>query len=452
MTGCRWERVFAMAEARAGRRQPRPARAAAAARWVAYHWPFSSAGSLLLALLVPLIIQGLAGRNPYALAIGLVALLALLMLSIAGRIQANARADLPVQWDSTRPVYARTGGCEQRIECARAPMAPFFRLHADLRGSLRAGERARLGILQEVSSRDGQSLPLLLDFPVSGLLELTARLSVKDLFGLSRARFGPDHVRTMVVQPPPFPDIRPAPLRAIHGEEDTSRHSQSDEERYFMREYVPGDRFRDINWKSSSRLQELVTRISPVTQEKTQVVQVEFRPYTGGSRDCLDTVVHIDFLKSWLLTFLRRQKRDNPKYRFRVLTGRGVFELDSEDDIEGFGQDLALMSGQGDPGSDAGREDGGEVFVFSTPFDRMLPQALAFYRKAEVWLCRTVTAEAGAAGTAAAVQVPFGAWVLGGRSPLFPGRWVLARRRDAAQLVSVSRTRRQELPLAVRLV
>ncbi len=413
---------------------------------------------------MPLLIRGLAARNPYALAIGLVALIALLLLSIAGRIQANARADLPVQWDSTRPVYARSSGCEQRIECARAPMAPFFRLHADLAGRLRVGEQAGLAVLQEVSSRDGSVLPLVLDFPVSGLLELTARLSVKDLFGLTRARFGADHARSMVVQPAPFPDIRPAPLRAIQGEEDTSRHTQSDEERYFMREYVPGDRFRDINWKSSSRLQELVTRISPVTQEKSQVVQVEFRHFRGGRRDSLDAVVHIDFLKSWLLTFLRRQKRDNPRYTFRVLTGRGVFELETEDDIERFGQDLALLHGQGDPTSDAGREDGGEVYIFSTPFDAMLPQALAFYRKAQVWLCRTVTAAAGGpagspagrpagapAGGLEPIRVPFAAWILGGRAPLFPGLWVLARRRGKSGAVALPQPRRQDLPLAVEL-
>ncbi len=438
-----------MAETRVDRQRLHFPRSAAV-RWLAYRWPLSAAGSLLVALLIPLIVQGLGARNPYALAIGLFGLLTLLLLSIAGRIQANARADLPVQWDSTRPVYARSGACEQRIECARAPMAPFFRMHADLRGSLRVGERARLGVVEEISSRDGSTLPLQLEFPVSGLLELTARLAVKDLFGLTRSRFGADHARSMVVQPAPFPDIKPTPLRAIQGEEETSRHTQSDEERYFMREYAPGDRFRDINWKSSSRLQELVTRISPVTQEKTQVVQVEFRHYIGGSRDSLDTVVHLDFLKSWLLTFLRRQKRDNPKYAFRVLTGRGVFELDSEDDIERFGQDLALIRGQGDPGSDAGRDDGGEVFVFSTPFDRYLPQALSFYRKAQVWLCRTVTPE-GRDGAKDAVQVPFGAWVLGGRSPLFPGPWVLLRRRERSGPVALPRPRRQELPLAVAL-
>jgi hypothetical protein len=417
-------------------------------RWLAYRWPFSSAGSLLLAALVPLVAGGLAGRNPYALAVGLVALLALMLLAIAGGIQARARMDMPVQWDSTRPVYARTAGCEQHIECGRAPLAPFFRLHADLGGTLKAGEHARFLVLQEVSSRDGQNLPMVLDFPVSGLLELTARLSVKDLFGLTRSRFGVDHQRSLIVQPAPFPEVKPTPVRAVQGDEETSRHTQSDEERYYMREYVPGDRFRDINWKSSSRLRELVTRISPVTQEKTQVVQVEFRHYIGGRRDSLDSVVHIDFIKSWLLTFLRRQKRDNPKYSFRVLTGRGVFELDSEDDIERFGQDLALLHGQGDPGSDVGRDDGGQVFLFSTPFDAMLPQALSFYRKAQVWVCRTVTPQAKVTGT---VRVPFVSWVTGAKSPMFPGAWAIARRKETSAPVNVPAARKQELPLMVEL-
>ena len=451
-------------------------------RWVRHYYPLTLGGSLLLLLILPVLVNSLRVTNPFGLVLSLVAVLALTALAVMGRIQANAYDDLGIQWDSSRPIYARVVGCVHRVETAGRRLLPFFRVHLDLTARLRVGRNAWIYLYHEYSSKDGRSLEIPWDLPLSGLLTATSRLAIKDLFGLSRARFDEPHVRTLVVQPAPFPDVKPAPIAAIHGEEDSSRHTQADEERYFMREYAAGDRFRDINWKASSRLAELVTRISPLTQEKTQLVQLEFRHFAAERRDSLEAIVHLDYLKSWLITFLRRQKRDNPRFRFRVITGVAVHELAEEGDVERFGQELAVLFMQPDPGVDTGREDGGEVFLFSTPFDTTVGRALAFYRRARVRLYRTVDGSiaaptpsalraapaaqraAPAALRAASsalraassaqpdVRVKFGTWLLGGKMPMLPGGWVFRRSRRKPAAAGAPPADLQEAPLRVALL
>jgi hypothetical protein len=255
----------------------------------------------------------------------------------------------------------------------------------------------------------------------------------------------------MIVRPAPFPEIQDRPIAPIHGEEESARQTQAEEERYYQREYVPGDRYRDINWKASSRLAELVTRISPLTQENTQLIQIEFRHFTGERRESLESVVHLDTLKSWLITFLRRQRRDNTSFRFRIVTGRGIHDVENDSDIEVFAQELGVLFMQHDPGTDVGREDAGEVFLFSTPFDPTIGHAVGAYRRAHVSVLRTVQGEWNAAEDGEAdIRVPFGTWLIGGDTPLVPGTWVVRRKR--AKERPVATTNQIKAPLRVALM
>jgi hypothetical protein len=431
---------------------------------VAHHYPLSLAGTLLLALIAPLLVRSLRVTNPYGTLVSLAGLLILTLLAIAGRIQANRYDPQPVQWDSGRPVFARAKGSAHSVELPAMGLLPFFRVHLELTGRLRVGRRASIGYFQEAISNDGRTVHVPWDLPLSGILLVDGRLSVKDLFGLTRSRFGPVHSRSIVVRPAPFPEISPTQLSAMRGEEETARQTQADEERYFMREYVPGDRFRDINWKASSRLSELVTRISPLTQEKTQLIQVEFRHFTGAKKDDLQSVIHLDFLKSWLVTFLRRQMRDNPRFRFRVITGQGIHELAEEADVDSFSQDLAMLFFGPDPGTDIGREDGGAVFFFSTPYDPTINHGLAAYRRADAFVYRTTGgARAGRRRTQAGsdeaqsdsprddktTRIRLGRWLLGGASPLLPGIWVARGRSVPDRPVALAPGRLLEAPLDI---
>jgi len=191
-----------------------------------------------------------------------------------------------------------------------------------------------------------------------------------------RVPFGETQNRRIPVLPAAC-DGKPAVrIEALSGDEEKQSRRNSDDDRYFMREYTPGDRFRDINWKASSRLAQLMTRISPLSQEKTRTLLVDFRNY-GPALPPMAALWALDRLKSRFILFLRRMRDEHPEFRFRIRTSGGLDALETEQD---FGDFVSRLPGLGfSPLSDAVRGgdprdefSAGEVFVFSTVFDSSL--------------------------------------------------------------------------------
>jgi hypothetical protein len=372
-------------------------------------YPLTLAGTLVAAAAFYLLGRGLALANPYAVFLALLAVVVLAVLILAGRLQAAACARRQFQWDSSGPLIARHPAAEQAIHAPELRLLPFFRVQFRFSASLSVGRGAAVRLACTLSFSAAGQHPLPLYLPLCGELAARGRFSVRDLFGLSRALFGEEPERSLTVLPA---WITPEPPRLVEpagGLEDKSLRKASEEEKYFMREYQPGDRFRDINWKVSGRLQQLITRISPVTQEKTRLLAVDFRHYREPGPESLETVLHLDFLKSWLLAFLRGLKAGNERLQFRVRTGAGSELLTTMEEIERFAEQLAGLRYQGDPGP--GAEEAGELFVFSTPFDKGLPLYLAARPQARAQVFRTVRGQAvSGAGTAlgAAAEEPGG--------------------------------------------
>ncbi len=213
-------------------------------------------------------------------------------------------------------------------------------------------------------------------FPVSGAFHASGALAVKDVFGLTRGALPPQFERSIVVRPALQSDREQPRVEAQRGDENKSRLKSSDVERYFMREYIPGDRYRDINWKASSRFAELFTRISPVTQEKTKVITVHFRPYTSMKSDSLRSVFFLDRCKSTLLYFLRSVKHEHNDYQFLVYVGNDAREIETEEDIDNFASEIATAHYRNPHGEEITAPDDlhpGDVFIFTTAYDSGLP-------------------------------------------------------------------------------
>ncbi len=368
-------------------------------------YPLTLAGTLVAAAAFFLLGRGLAQANPYAVFLALLAAVVLALLILAGRLQAAACARRQFQWDCSATLVARRPGTEQAIHAPEARLLPFFRVQFRFGGLLAVGNGTVVRLTRSLSFAAPGTHPLPLHLPLCGKLAARGHFWVRDVFGLTRARFGEELERSLTVLPA---WITPEPPRLVEpagGFEDKSMRKASEEEKYFMREYQPGDRFRDINWKVSSRLQELITRISPVTQEKTRLLAVDFRHYRSEGPESLESVLHLDYLKSWLLAFLRGLKSANERLQFRVRTAAGSRLLATAEDIELFAEELAELRYQSDPGP--GTEEAGELFVFSTPFDKGLPLYLAARPLARAQVFRTVRARAAsgpAAGSRAAAS------------------------------------------------
>jgi hypothetical protein len=393
-------------------------------RRFARYYPLTGAGTVLAAAAFYLAGRGLAQANPYAVFLALLAAVVLGLLVLAGRLQAAALARRQFHWDCSAPLAARRPGTEQSIHGPDVRLLPFYRLQFRFAGRLDVGRGAGLRVVRQVSFSASGVHPLPLNLPLCGELSARGRFCVRDVFGLTRARFGEEPERTLTVLPAWLaPDVPPL-VEPAGGFEEKSQRRSSEEEKYFMREYQPGDRFRDINWKVSSRLQELITRISPVTQEKTRLLSVELRNYRSGARETLESVLHLDYLKSWLLAFLRGLKKANERLQFRVRSGAGSELLATEEDIERFAGVLATLHFQSDPGAGAEEPPAGELFIFSTPFDRALGAYLAARPLAQAHVFRTVHARARPAPAAAlpVEQAQADAAHAGGNGQRPPGR------------------------------
>jgi hypothetical protein len=140
-----------------------------------------------------------------------------------------------------------------------------------------------------------------------------------------------------------------------------------------MREYTPGDRFRDINWKSSEKIDSLITRISPDNQEKVSRIEIFFRNYGPADNPSLDALWLLDRAKAQLSNFMRRTMEHQPEFIFTVHTALGSREIEDSEDLETFFDELAGISF-----SPAGNEvfsltGAGDLYVFSTACDTGLP-------------------------------------------------------------------------------
>ncbi|WP_455382707.1 DUF58 domain-containing protein [Salinispira pacifica] len=398
-------------EAPAPRSRPEPhVRVRLLRGWNRFHayYPFTVAGSVLFIVTVYLLGRSAVARNAYGLVIAVAALFVLLLLALLGRWQAERLSKAEATWDFSAPLYARTTGKPPVVQLAGRGPHLYFRVHVLLRGRLVAGRRARLSFYRNIASESPERIELPLFFPLCGRLEFRTEFYVGDVFGLTRSRFGTRQIFALPVQPAPFAGSQIPPIQAAGGDRETSRTKQPDEERYYMREYVPGDRFRDINWKASSRLTQLYTRTSPVTQEQTQIITVHFRHFLtpGGKHpsESLESLAQLNILKSWLVAYLFRVKREHPEFHFRVVTGRGTSMLESEEDIHELSRSLSDLHLEEEPtfpaagpaeleaaaqGEERDRRDRDST-VFSTAYDDGLSAFLQTRTRGQTTVYRTV--------------------------------------------------------------
>lgn len=334
-------------------------------------YPLTIPGSTLFALSLFLIGLALADGNPYSFLLASLLLAVTVVLAVVSRLQASRLAAAKIEWDTTAPVYARKTEDKHRVTVSGFRAYPFFRVHFILNGVLVAGRSAKLRYHREISG-DGSEIGVPVRFPTSGIFHGRGGLAVKDVFGLTRGTIRLQFERSIVVRPALISDRDTPRVEAQKGDENKSRMKSSDIERYFMREYIPGDRHRDINWKASSRFSEIFTRISPVTQEKTKIITVHFRPYASMRTDTLRSVLFLDQCKSALLYFLRSIKKEHSEYQFSVYVGSDVRDLETEEDIDTFATEVASIHYRNPRGEVVTNPDDlhpDNVFIFTTSYD-----------------------------------------------------------------------------------
>lgn len=362
------------------------------AKRIAYYYPLTWLGTLLWCISLFLLAQAYLDLSPFSLLLALVALLVLIIGSLMTRLQASSFSRQSLEWDTSAPLYAQQLDLKHYVYSESIRSWLFFRLHFRVKGKFSVEKDKYYYFFQEKSSSMEERLAIPMYFPVCGILQAHGRFFIKDVLGLCQARMGKDLARTLFVRPAPGVYKKQLPLLAREGFENTSRQKDANEEKYYQREYMPGDRFRDINWKVFSRINQLVTKISHITQEKSRLLTIYFRHYKAETLVTADALAHINFLKSWLLLFLKTVKKDVPAYNFQIFTGQGVTLLETEEDLERFGLDLISLHYQFAPGGLERPGNAGEVFIFTTPYDTQLPHVIAALAGVRINLFRTLFA------------------------------------------------------------
>ncbi len=353
---------------------------AASGLWqtIVYYYPFTVTGTVLFLIGIYLVGYTFGTLNVFAAVFATLSLGLLFVLTLDGRLQALRMQNPDVVWESSGPLVARLSDMKQRLHLGTSQPHWFYRFHFVIHGSFEAGRDVNFLLHEEGASSRGSEIDLPLYFPVSGSARVVGRLYLKDVFGLTRARLGRDQHRTLYVQPPLLPGKPPLHFRNAAAFESTRRMRNADEEKYYMREYQPGDRLKDLNWKASFRIGEMITRIAPKSPEESRLLHVEFRNFSSAAQDTPAALLHLNFVKSWLLAFLSQVKREHPEFRFRVLTAQDTILIESESDVQDFANRLAtLQFSRASAGSQLPQAaPASEKFVFSTPYDKGLAASL----------------------------------------------------------------------------
>jgi hypothetical protein len=309
---------------------------------------FTPAGLIFLVIALVILIRSLLARNAYEIMLSSAALLFLLVIAVIGFWKSRKLKALEPGWKPPFPAVANAG--EDTIITGLGEKLPlFFRLHFIVRGrffpsSAPSGGRRQSVVLAETSvSRGKASACLSLDFPMSGVFQGDGLCRLKDIFGFFSFSCGIPQNRIINVRSSPCFG-RDYHVNAQSGAEDKRNKTSSDEERYYMREYTPGDRFRDINWKSSEKIDALITRISPDNQEKVSRIEVILRNYCSAKEPSIEALWLLDRAKARLSHFLRSLMEQQSSFIFHVRTASGSWEIEDEEDLDAFLEELAGVS------------------------------------------------------------------------------------------------------------
>ena len=347
-------------------------RVSAAGRRLRFQFVFTPVGAAVLVIAVVVLIRSLSTRNAYEIALASATLLLMLVLGVIGAWKSRKLQSLEPGWKPPFPMTANAAE-ETLISGLEARIPLFFRLHFIVRGRFSPSGAGGCPVSAETSVPRGEAAARLpFDFPMSGVFRGDGFCRLRDIFGFYSFPCGITQRRTVKVRSAPCYG-KNFQIKAQSGAEDRRNKNSNNEERYYMREYTPGDRFRDINWKSSEKIDTLITRISPDNQEKVSRIEVYFRNYGPSNKPSLEALWLLDRAKARLSQFLRSLKDEQSSYIFHVRAAGGSWEIEDQEDIDAFLEELAGFSFSPPQNEAAVPQGAGELYVFSTACDFGLP-------------------------------------------------------------------------------
>ncbi len=151
------------------------------------------------------------------------------------------------------------------------PPPVFFRYSAVIRGSLNVYNKKLKYFNKSNSNKEG-CISFSYFFNIPGLLESVIEFYIEDIFGLVSVRCSDTRKNSVKIVPGTPENAFKSSSDSMSSFIKNKKPAGNDYEKIFMREYMSGDRFRDINWKASSKSNTVYTRIAPDNDDKIKKI------------------------------------------------------------------------------------------------------------------------------------------------------------------------------------
>lgn len=206
-----------------------------------------------------------------------------------------------------------------------------------------------------------------------GQVELDAQLVLQDCLGLGRHPLKGWKRRTALLLPLKSPEAQPMQAASLDLQEDLRVGQRNETERIFTRDYAPGDRLRDLDWKALAKLGNLITRIPPESPRQSPWIRVLvlISPIEAPGRRPHDYALPLRSLKTLVRSVLEPMFQSSAC--LRIVLNFNEYRVESEQGWEAYLEALSVAD-LDDPGHlpDIGPDD----LVFAFPWDRWAHRAV----------------------------------------------------------------------------
>ena len=211
------------------------------------------------------------------------------------------------------------------------------RFHIVARLKLSVGRNATIKMNREFMSPNSENLQTIWLFPLSGSVVGRQSLYFKDILGLTRIFLGQNRKISFLVEPSAIENYSDKKKSLLPITQAERRKRESDEEKYFIREYAPGDRSKDIHWKSSQRLDILMSKTSVHQETEIEQISIFFsnskQQSSAMRRDHLRSILHLEALKSHLLSYVTDRLSENQIINVLFADEREALVIKENDDL-----------------------------------------------------------------------------------------------------------------------
>ena len=236
-------------------------------------YPFTIPGTVIFTLVLYLFGYGYASSDYQSIFISAVFFTALVIITCVCWYFSSKNYLGKVIFKSSGTVTTSSSDINTQSIIFDAKPPLFFRYKTFIKGQFEVSGKSFRYRRSFASDREGR-IEFSFNFNSPGLLKLNVSYYLEDIFGFTRIKCYPQDNKTIHAVPG-IPELcfmdKKDPLISL---EKNKKPDDNDYEKILMREYVSGDRSRDINWKASSKGNALYTKISPGNDTQIKKINI----------------------------------------------------------------------------------------------------------------------------------------------------------------------------------